>query len=180
MSIILGGSNHVQRSLEVEELVRARLKEFDSLLDIRWVPLVYLDDEGTKWDGRYALTSQWPQVDKRWELHQKGELGEPFDILGWFVQPDEHGNIHNGTRLPVDPASLLEHVLKFLSKADNTRISWRERMKKSIEHNAALRKKQDQAIVEETIDEMEHRFITYPGRGAAFKDTQSSTKTQGA
>lgn len=175
MDILVGRSNQVQRNEGVEQIVRSRLREIDPLLDIRWVPLAMMDAEGNKWDGRYALTSQWPQADKRWELFQKGEIGEPFDILGWFVEPDAEGNIHNGTRLPVDPLELMDKVLDFLGRGDNSRHPWKDRMKKAIEHNNRIREQQDKAILEETMGAVEYyadlHVGTARGGGADFQPT---------
>lgn len=171
--ILVGRSNSVQRNIGVEEIVRAELKQMDPLLDIRWVPnAVPTEIDGVTFEGRYALICTWPQADRRWELYNKGEIGEPFDIFGWFVEPDAEGNIHNGTRLPVDPLELLDVVKRFIAKGDNARNPWRQRMRKAIEHNERHRAKQDAEIVDETVDEIETRHRTRRQVGAHTKRTE--------
>ncbi len=135
-----------------ERLVRAHLKGMDPLLDLLWVPTVVRAKEGM--DGRYALTCQWPETDKRWEMYHSGEIGEPFDIMGWFTEAAGRGDFHEPTSLPVDPSSILDRVVEFLGKCDNEREDWKVRMRRTMEHN----QKQTQSVkalgAEEMLDHM--------------------------
>src|SRR5258708_40365601 len=66
--------------------VRARLRGIDSLLDVRSCPCAVWDAKAKDYEGRYALIVRWPSSDSRWEMVRSGEIGEAFDILGWFAE----------------------------------------------------------------------------------------------
>ena len=161
MSIITLGRhdrNRVQRNEHSEEVVRQQLKEIDPLLDIKWFPMAFIDEEGTEWEGRYGLICQWAQEDKRWEMYRTGEIGEPFDAIGWFTEPGDDGNMQDGTRLPVDPILLMDRIREWLGKMDQTKDGqdWKSKMRKSVEANIKLRKERQDVIVEETMGEVEY------------------------
>ena len=123
-------------------MVRAQLKQLDPLLDIQWFPHVA--------EGRYGLTCRWPQADRRWEMYHAGEIGEPFDILGWFTQAAaERGDLQDASSLPVEPALLIDKVLDFLGRCDNERQPWRHRMKQAIEAN----QRRDAELTRQAVDE---------------------------
>jgi hypothetical protein len=132
--------------------VRIQLKQIDPLLDIKWVPNAVFDRDSGSFQGRYALMCKWPETDKRWALHRSGELGDPLDVLGWFVEPDESGGLHDGTRLPVDPDMLMDRVVEWLGKMDNQRGTWKDRMKKAIEHNRRLEKSRLDDVNDEAVE----------------------------
>ena len=123
------------RNEETEAKVREQLKSIDSLLDIRYV----------EWAGRYALVCQWPQVDERWKLYQSGDIGEPFDNLGWFCT-----DIQDPSSLPVDVDSIEQLVLERLASCDNTKTPWKARMRDITDKNAKVRKARQQEIIDRT------------------------------
>jgi hypothetical protein len=160
---------HVQAGPQGDEeamaVVRVELKQLDPLLDVRWFPTVRMCASSGQMEGRYALVCQWPQADRRWEMHQRGEIGEPFDILGFFEASgdemdwfsggegvDLDGSGRRKAPFPVDPRDVMAKTLELLGKMDNTRESWKERLKKSAEDNAALIEKRKQAVLDEAMD----------------------------
>lgn len=124
-----------QEGLEAE--IRERLKSLDSLLDIRYV----------EWAGRYSLICQWPQMDNRWKMYQSGEIGEPFDSLGWFCE-----DIQDPQSLPVSIESIENKVIELLGKCDNTRYPWRERMSQHVSKNRKVREDRKQIALEQAED----------------------------
>lgn len=161
MSIIsVGATGAVQPNEDQEVAVRQILKGMDPLLDIKWFP------HAVGSEGRYALVCRWPQADRRWELHQSGEIGgEPIDILGWFVEPDDHGGLHNGTGVPVEPMLLMDKICEWLGAMDNSRQPWRDRMLKAVEHNRREEKKKAASIVDETMDQTAYYTKKFFGEG---------------
>ena len=130
-------TTRADRQDELAEQVRAKLKAIDSLLDIQYV----------EWAQRYALTVQWPQSDERWKMFQSGEIGAPFDNLGWFTE-----DIQDPQSLPVSVDSIENLVLERIASCDNTRYPWKDRMKDIIAKNAKVRKSRQQEIIDRTGD----------------------------
>lgn len=130
-------ATRAERNEETEAKVRAQLKSIDSLLDIRYI----------EWAGRYSLVCQWPQSDSRWSLFQKGDIGEPFDSLGWFCS-----DIQDPSSTPVDVDSIERLVLERLASCDNTINPWKDRMQDVISKNAKVRKSRQMELVEQTGD----------------------------
>ncbi|KKM84154.1 hypothetical protein LCGC14_1302150 [marine sediment metagenome] len=138
-----------------ERLVRAHLKGMDSLLDLLWVPTAVQTPGGL--DGRYAITCTWAQVDKRWKMYHDGEIGEPFDVLGWITEAAAQGDFHVPSSLPVDPASILDKVVEFLGKCDNTRDGgWRGRMEDSMKANQLQREAVRKVSTDEMFEHLEY------------------------
>ena len=137
---------------EGEARVRAFLETLDSLLDIQWFPNVRWDPRQDTWQGRYALVCRWPQEDRRWELYRSGEIGDCHDILGWFTEAvrAQVPDWQEGEALPTSLDGIEGAILDMLGRQDNTRTSWMQRMKASVEANAARRKK----VMEEAQDEI--------------------------
>lgn len=146
---------------EQEEEVRKSLKELDSLLDIKWLPYCRMGSDG-ELEGRYALICTWPAADGRWKLYRSGDIGEPFDILGyyevgmdgrpqWFGQ----GNAEEPHR-PVDPREVHRQALELLGKMDNTREPWKDRVRKVAEENAALRERRRKEAADEMLQGMKY------------------------
>lgn len=144
--MIYTADGNVYMDPDREEKARAILKEIDPLLDLVWMDVV----------KRYALTCRWADSDKRWEAYRSQEIGECFDIIGWFVEPDDQGRIGNGERLPLDPLSMMDVVARYLGQMDNSRQPWRDRMQKSVEHNAKVTRERRQAIIDETVETTEY------------------------
>lgn len=138
-----------------EEKARRILKDIDPLLDLRWMDVL----------KRYALVCRWADSDKRWEMYRSGEIGECEDIIGWFVEPDDGGNIGNGERLPLDPLTMMDVVVRYLGRMDNSRQPWKDRMRASVAHNAKVTRERRQAIVDETVEAAEYyqkKFFSEP------------------
>src|SRR5688572_26054592 len=96
---------------EAEAALRVTLRDLDPLLDVRWFHLG-ADANGTP-QGRYGLTCQWPQSDKRWEMYRTGEIGEPYDILGWLTEAirSDTPNFNDTQALPTSLDGILPKVL---------------------------------------------------------------------
>ncbi len=125
------------RQDELAAQVREKLKAIDSLLDIQYV----------EWAQRYALTVQWPQSDERWKMFQSGEIGAPFDNLGWFC-----ADMQDPQSLPVSVDSIENLVLERIASCDNTRYPWKDRMRDIIAKNAKVRKSRQQEIIDSAGD----------------------------
>lgn len=130
-----------------EEKVRKQLKELDALLDVKWIPHVIVNPRSQQMEGRYALICQWPQIDKRWEMYQKGEISENYDILGWFCE-----DMQDAESVPVDLDSIERKVVELLGKCDNERFPWRGRMKDVVSKNAKVRKERQQEVIDQAED----------------------------
>lgn len=134
--------------------VRMQLKEIDGLLDIGWFPNVSYDERSETFEGRYALVCMWAQSDDRWQMYHSGEIGEPFDILGYFTQASGQGQWADPHAPPVEPDLLMDQVMEHLGRMDQTRETWKERMKKAAAANVKLQKDRHQGIVDEVVDEL--------------------------
>ena len=137
----------------VEARVREQLKLHDELLDIRWIDNVYWNEKQRSFEGRYALICRWPQADKRWEMYQRGEIGDPYDIFGWFCE-----DIHNADSVPVDPESIERKIIELLNSADNNRADLKTRMKQAVEKNAAQRRANREQLSQLALDEVEYNY----------------------
>jgi hypothetical protein len=142
-----------QRNPHVEERARAFLKSKDSLLDIRWVPFAYFNEKQGKMEGAYAITIAWAPIDKRWVLYRSGEIGEPFDILGWYAE-----DIHNPESGPLSPEYAEERVMKLLASADNLKTPWKKRMLQSMENNKKVREDNKKILGDMIHDEASYLF----------------------
>jgi len=125
-----------QESQESE--IRTKLKSLDPLLDIRYV----------EWIGRYSLVCMWPQSDGRWPMYHKGEIGEPFDSLGWFCK-----DMGDPSSLPISLDDIENLVIERLAACDNTREDWKSRMAGHIKHNQKV-KKDRQKIALDQVEEV--------------------------
>ena len=137
-----------------ERLVSAHLKGMDPLLDLLWVPIVR--DPNNPVDGRYGIICRWHDSDPRWQMYRDGEIGEPYDILGWITQAATRGDFHEPTSLPVDPASILDKVVEFLGKCDNEREPRKARMKRVLEDNALRREVVKKEAMYEMFEHLEY------------------------
>lgn len=144
-----------------EEKVRQALKELDELLDIKWVPLVRI--RNGKPEGRYALICRWPSIDKRWEMYRRGEIGEPFDIMGYFETQDGEMAWHAGGGEPVNPDMVMDQTLELLGKCDNTRQSWKTRLEQSARNNRELVRKRRAAVTAEAVQGFKYYGKWYRG-----------------
>lgn len=153
-STILGPSGapaylRPQPSPELEAEVRERLKAIDRSLDVRWFETAVWNDRREVYEGRYGLTVRWPDSDPRWKLYRSGEIGEPFDLLGWFCEDP-----HDASSVPVEPTAIWERVRALLGRCDNARESWKRRMARAFEANAEQRER----ILREANEEIEDRL----------------------
>jgi len=80
-------------------------------------------------------------------MFQSGEIGAPFDNLGWFTE-----DIQDPQSLPVSVDSIENLVLERIASCDNTRYPWKDRMKDIIAKNAKVRKSRQQEIIDRTGD----------------------------
>lgn len=160
--LILGHSRPEPMSEDDERNVRAELRSIDSLLDLRFVPNVYAGKTGD--EGRYALICRWPQSDKRWELFQRGELGEAFDILGWYTT-----DVHSANSVPTRPDEVWELTHRLLASADNDLLPWRKRLANAAQANIDLKKKRRQDF----LDGEGHELIAESRREAYNTQTVS-------
>lgn len=145
--MITTGFNPPEPNPAKEAKVRPRLKELDSLLDIRWIPTVYFNKKYRAFEGRYALICTWPQSDPRWKEFYAGRIEEPFDILGWFAVDMQDAE------MPLEPDLIWDKVLELLSKADNQKTPWKLRMKQAAEKNARMkRQRKDDFLNNEVHD----------------------------
>jgi hypothetical protein len=139
-------------SREVEERYRAELKQIDALLDIKWLPIVWWNPKQQSHEGRYAVVVYWPGNDPRREMFQKGEVESDYDIL-CFVSKDI-----DSAEVPADPSEVWPRVLQRLANADNTRESWKIRMKRAAEKNLQLREKRKQDFLEGVVHDNASHF----------------------
>lgn len=107
-----------------EAKLREWLLSLDSLLDIKYVP----------WAERYSLICKWPQADVRWPLFQNGEIGEPYDSLGWLCK-----DAGDSTSVPLNLDDCEAIVIARLAACDNEIRGWKSRMKDTIVNNKKVR-----------------------------------------
>lgn len=143
------------------ERVRRELKKIDGLLDIQWFPTAVWNPKYERYEGRYGLTVRWPMSDPRWELYQEGEIGEPFDLLGWFCEDP-----HDANSVPVAPDAVQARTRELLGRCDNERESWKVRMRRAFEKNAEHREEMKQEAVEMAAEEAHRRYYSREGNQA--------------
>lgn len=162
------------RSEAIEARVNAELQSLDSLLFIKWIPTAYFNQRYKRFEGRYALCCKWPQADKRMEWVQQGkhDPAEAFDALGWFCE-----NIHDGSSVPVNPEHMLDKAKELLSKCDNSRTPWRDRLVKAFAKNVDARQKAKKLALdmahEEAIDAYYHSSRAMRAFGGLPKEASS-------
>lgn len=114
------------------ERVRQELRSIDALLDIVEHPALH----------RFALVAWWPEAEPKKALIQSGEVDPEaaYDILGWFsVDP------WDADTEPVEVA-VDRRVAEILTKCDNSRANWRDRLAKIAQKNIDVRKKRREAM----------------------------------
>ena len=120
-----------------EAKFREWLKSLDSLLDIRYIP----------WAERYCIVCMWPQADVRWPLYQKGDIGEPYDSLGWLCK--DNGD---STSIPLNLDDCEAIVIERLAACDNEIRGWKSRMGDTIANNRKVRKDRQQLALDQAED----------------------------
>lgn len=132
-------------SPETETKLRETLEKLDSLLGVRWVSHAAFING--RFEGRYGLTCQWPQNDKRWEEVRSGRHPpfEACDMIGWLCEDMQDPN-----SVPTSPDGITDRVVALLGTMDNTRYPWKERMQKTVNKNADLFKKQKAEVADLT------------------------------
>lgn len=130
-------TTRADRQYEVEKEVREKLKSVDELLDVQYV----------EWAERYSLICKWPTTDPRWKMYQSGEIGSPYDSLGWFCE-----DMQDPSSLPVSLDSIENKVLELLASCDNSKHPWKDRMRQIIDKNARVRKAKQQMVLDQVED----------------------------
>lgn len=120
-----------------EAKLREWLKSLDSLLDINYVP----------WAERYSLICRWPQADVRWPLYQSGEIGEPYDSLGWLCK-----DAGDSASVPLNLDDCEAIVIERLAACDNEIRGWKSRMSDTITNNKKVRKDRQQLALDQAED----------------------------
>jgi len=130
---------------ETEQRLRATLQQLDELLGVMWVPTVFWNERHKRFEGRYALTCRWPQIDKRWSEVFNGKVpeSEALDIIGWLCE-----DMQDPQSIPTSSDGIIDRVLTLLGTMDNTRYPWKARMLGTIAKNAAVKK----ALKTEVLD----------------------------
>lgn len=138
---------------DAEQALRVMLKDFDSLLDIRWMPIAFYNAVKSRWEGRYALTCDWPTIDPRWAMVQSGEMDPKLahDIVGWLCE-----EMSDSQSMPTTLAGMGERVMALLGTMDNTRYPWKQRMMATVEKN---RKRHDTNKAE--VADLTHDVASY-------------------
>lgn len=127
---------------EVEERLRKRLKDYDSLLDIKWVENVVFNEQWQKFEGRYALVCYWDGNDPRRAMVKSGEISSDYDILGWFGENPQDATI------PSDPEKFWNRIMDVVASADNSRTPAKERLRAVGERNKRLREQKKKDFLE--------------------------------
>lgn len=117
-----------------ESKLREWLVSLDSLLDVRYV----------EWAERYCIVCRWPQADVRWPLFQNGDIGEPYDSLGWLCT-----DAGDSKSIPLNLDDCEAIVIERLAACDNEIRGWKSRMKDTIVHNKKVRKDRQQIALEQ-------------------------------
>lgn len=140
-----------ERNEGLEARYRMELKNIDQSLDVLWLDDVVFNQRHQEYEGRYAIIVSWPSIDPRWQLIQSGEIGNaPYDILGFLTE-----DIHNAetASIPISE-SIEQRVLALLASADNTKVSWKLRMKQILEKNKNLRERKKHEFLENEIHDL--------------------------
>lgn len=137
--------------------MREELKVLSELLDIQWFPSAVYNAKRDRYEGRYALTAQWPSNDPRWELHRKGEIGEPFDILGWFCKDKQVAD-----SIPLERSAIRKRAIEMVAAADCEKVPWRKRLRSVMQHNADRREEIKDEVSDLVHEEARERY--YQGR----------------
>lgn len=131
------------------------MRRLDSLLDIRWVPVVVHNPRHNRFEGRYALICFWPQADKRWEWVQQGKHPEAdaYDIIGWLCE-----DMQDAQSVPASDEGVTERVVALLGSMDNTRYPWKQRMQRMVEKNRRVPQQLKQEAMDMAHDAAEHFY----------------------
>lgn len=132
----------------IEEKVREELKNIDGLLDIQWFPTAVYNETHDTFEGRYGLIVEWPSQDPRWKLYREGEIGEPFDLLGWFCEDERDAD-----SVPLDRGAIRHKAIELLAACDNAKESWKRRMARVLEHNERQREKNRKRFLDRHVHE---------------------------
>lgn len=128
-----------------EARIRTVLLAIDPLLDLRWFPFAIFNENVEKYEGRYALICRWAQGDPRYELLNKGEIGEQdaVDIIGWFCE-----DRNDAETTPVEVEAVENLALELLASCDNSRTPAIERMRAISAKNVKARRERKQEVLD--------------------------------
>lgn len=142
---------------ELEAQLRATLEKLDSLLGVRWVVHAFYNQQLGRFEGRYALTCRWPQVDKRWQEVRDGRHPEyeACDIIGWLCE-----DMQDPGSVPTSPDGISDRVMQLLGTMDNERYPWKQRMLRTVEKNKQVYEQQKKEALDLThgVAEYYYRF----------------------
>ena len=155
----------------LEASLRQHLKSIDGLLDLKWVPTAYWNARHMRWEGRYALTCDWPQADKRWEMVQQGEVDPALahDIIGWLCS-----DMTDPQSIPATLDGVMDRVMEALGRMDNTRYPWKQRFASTVEKNRKRHLAMRAEVADMTHDVASYYYNQVKGNpivpGADFKE----------
>jgi hypothetical protein len=152
---MIGGVAAPTPEESTERSLREVLKGLDTLLDVKWIPTAMYNERDCRWEGRYALTVDWPSADKRWSMVQSGEVPPDMahDIVGWLCT-----DMSEPKSVPTSPDGIENRVLELLGSMDNTRYPWKQRFLSTIEKNKKFRQDVKSEILDQTADEAEYQY----------------------
>lgn len=154
---------YVRMAPEREREVADALSRIWQYLELQWLPLAGVGERGEP-EGRYALASRWEERDKRWEMFHAGEVGRPFDILGFFVGGAGEGLPLSADGQPVDPITVFDRVHELLGRLDNERFPPKEKVRRSLEAMSEHERRSRAELADEAEQRAKYymkRFMPY-------------------
>lgn len=140
--------------------LRSVVKSMDGLLDVKWMPIAAWNAHQQRWEGRYALTCDWPQADARWSMIQSGEMDPKlaFDLIGWMCE-----DMQKADSIPLGPELIEQKVVALLGTMDNTRYPWKQRFLSTIEKNRKNKETQKADMLDMVHDEASYQYRAAKG-----------------
>lgn len=175
-----GGYAAPTREESTEAALRTNLKSLDPLLDIMWHPMGFWNERQRRWEGRYALTVDWPHADQRWSMVQSGEVNpkDAHDIVGWLC-----ADMQDPKSLPTSPDGIEQRVLALLGTMDNLRYPWKERFEAMVQTNIRHRrniKKESLDIFEAEAEYLYRKLYHVPQVTGGLTKENTSAKSNPA
>ncbi len=159
-----------------EARVNPILQAFDPHFFLSWIPTAVYSERHRDYEGRYAVCQRWVAEDPRWKEVQEGRVpaDEAFDLWCWWTIDKQKADAPP----PESEGEMLNVLLDYIGKADNTRFPWRQRIAATTAHNAKQRELVRAPIVEQAGDEAETQFyLTGQGTRVFSKGLGDSAPT---